>query len=77
MTKGWASFEDKYSEIKTQFIAEAFSETTVNALLAQWKAQVQEATLEASEKYGDAISISEWESALTKLQSQVDYAREH
>ena len=77
LTEGWASFTDEYEILKNEFIEGPFSASEVNILLDTWEDQIREATTEASEKYGDAISVNEWENALQQLRAQVDYAREN
>jgi len=74
---GWATYTDRYEDLKADFIAGPFSEATVNGLLMQWEAQIQAATTAASATHDDAISIAAWESAMNALRGQVDYAREH
>lgn len=73
----WASYTDLYEQKKIEFIEGPFSAASVSTLLDQWKAQVETATLEANQQYGDAISMSEWNNALYKLRTRVDYAREN
>ncbi len=75
LTGGWASFTEEYEELKTQFKNGPFSETQVNALLDSWTQQIRPATIEASNRYGDAITLSSWENAVSQLRSQLEFAR--
>lgn len=77
LTGGWASFEDEYGQLKTQFINGPLSIEQANAKLDEWKAQIHQATLEANENHSDAISISNWENAIDQLKLQLKHAREN
>ncbi len=52
-----------------------FAETQVNTLLNTWTAQIRDATIEAWQLHGDAISITQWENAVDELKEQLEYAR--
>ena len=75
LTSGWAMYETEYDQIKTEFKEGPFNIANANAMLDKWKAQVQEATIEANNLHGDAISIGQWESAVGGLESQLEFAR--
>jgi len=77
LTGGWASFEDEYDQLKTQFIEGPFSIEKADAKLDEWKSQIQQATLEANENHSDAISISTWENAIDQLKLRLQHAREN
>lgn len=71
----WASYTEKYEQQLEAFKNGAFSEVQVNTLLETWGMQIRPATLEASEIYGDALTIAEWERAVVKLRNKLDFAR--
>ena len=75
LTGGWASFEEEYQQLKSQFLNGPFSVASVNAQLDAWEAQIRAATEEASYLHSDAISVSQWENAMNKLEEQIDHAR--
>ncbi len=75
LTGGWASFEDEYQDLKTQFLEGPFSEASVNAQLDAWELQIREATEEARELHSDAVSVSQWESAMSTLEERIEHAR--
>ena len=77
LTGGWASFEEEYEELKTQFKEGPFSEGQASAKLDMWEAQIRAATEEAHEAHGDAISIPTWQASLSQLKAQLKHAREH
>ncbi len=72
---GWATYGNKYEQIKSDFFNDQFSETKVNELINTWSTQIRDATIEANTLHGDAISVSRWESAMGQLESQLDFAR--
>ncbi|MCP4352974.1 MAG: hypothetical protein GY795_46580 [Desulfobacterales bacterium] len=75
LTSGWASFTDDYNRLKAQFKEGPFSESQVNSLLDTWSDQIRNATEEAEETHGDALTVSEWERAVDKLKFQLEFAR--
>ena len=77
LTAGWASFEDEYALLKTQFKDGPFSEAKVISMLNAWALQVSNATEEADQLHSDAISMGAWQAALERLKAQLKYAREH
>jgi spore coat protein CotH len=77
LTGGWASFEDEYDQLKTHFVNGPLSIEKANAKLDEWKTQIHEATLEASENHADAVTISNWENSINQLKQQLQHAREN
>ena len=77
LTAGWASFEDEYEQALIDFKTGPLAQDRVEALLDNWSMQIREATMEATEKHGDAVSISEWESKVNQLKNQLNWAREN
>ena len=77
LTAGWVKFEDEYEQLKTQFIEGPLAESNTDALLDAWAAQIYDATKEAKDLHGDAISISNWENAIASLKAQLKFAREN
>lgn len=75
LTGAWASYTDKYSEIRTALINGPMSEPVVNAKIDEWSDQIRAATLAASELHSDAVSISDWEAAVAKLKEQLQMVR--
>tara|TARA_B000000565_G_C23488078_1_gene262609 strand:+ start:309 stop:473 length:165 start_codon:yes stop_codon:yes gene_type:complete len=51
------------------------AEQTVNYQIDQWVNQIRNATIEAGQIHNDALPTSTWEDAISKLKSQLDYAR--
>lgn len=77
LTAGWASYPEEYALLKNQFNEGPFSAQTVNDLLDAWSAQIRQATIDARELHDDAITLWQWENAVTQLKTQLDYARNH
>lgn len=77
LTGGWVKFEDEYDQLKTQFVEGPLSESQTNELLDTWTEQIRDATIEAKQAHGDAVSESAWEGAIGTLKSQLKYAREN
>ena len=75
ITGAWASYEEEYETRLTEFKENAFSSTEIDALLDTWEAQIRDATEEARQAHDDAISVSEWESAMSNMRSRIDFAR--
>ncbi|MEO1261383.1 MAG: CotH kinase family protein [Bacteroidota bacterium] len=75
LTAGWASFEEEYAALLTQFKEGPLSQEQVDMNLDKWKEQIRSATLEAHQLHDDAISIGQWEGALNQLKSQCNHAR--
>ena len=71
----WASYTQEYEAMKQAFLDGPFSEEKVDEKLAEWSEQIRAATEEAKQTHGDAISIAEWEQAMTTLKSQLRFAR--
>ena len=46
-------------------------------LLDAWVEQIRDATIEAKQAHGDAVSESAWDGAIGTLKSQLKYAREN
>ena len=47
----------------------------INGLIDQWANQIRDATVEAREMHGDAVSMGEWEASMQELKNQLDHAR--
>ncbi len=77
LVAAWVTFADEYDTLKSEFIEGPFSEAVVGPMLLEWEEQIRAATLEADQTYGDAISVGEWESALSQLKTSIQYAREN
>lgn len=75
LTGSWTNYTDLYQQKKDELINGPMSEASINQLLDTWQNQIMEATQEASDTHGDAISIAEWEAAVQRLKAQVEYAR--
>ena len=73
---GWASFENEYETALLEFKRGPLAETEVETLLDEWAEQIREATMEADEKYADAVSIAQWESSMSQLKQQLSVARQ-
>lgn len=77
LTAGWASFMTEYHQKRSEFKSGPFSESQVNRLLDTWSNQIRSAVAEANGLHDDAISVSEWETALNRLKEQLEYARDN
>lgn len=75
ITGTWASYEEEYENRLTEFKETAFSESEINALLDTWEEQIRDATLEANQAHEDAISVNNWESAMSDFRNRIDFAR--
>ena len=72
---GLGRFVMKYQLLKDTLINGPLAEQTVNLQIDQWVNQIRNATKNASQLHGDALNISDWENAVSKLKSQLDYVR--
>jgi len=72
---GWTKFEDEYEQLRTQFKEGPLSANQTDALLDKWADQIRAAIIEADEMHNDAVSVSNWESAITTLKTQLEFAR--
>lgn len=75
LTYGWTLFEDEYAQTLQEFKDDVFSQANTDQMLDKWVEQIRDATLEANQKYGDAISINQWESKVQELKDQLAHAR--
>lgn len=75
LTATWVNYENEYQQLRQTFINTSFSQASIDDRLEVWYNQIETATLEASELYGDAVTPSEWQQAISTLKSQVNYAR--
>jgi spore coat protein CotH len=77
LINGWTQFDHEYDELKSRFMEGPFSADQVNSQLEIWSAQIRNATIEADNSIHDAVSVSEWESAVDELKVRIEYARNH
>lgn len=77
LTAGWATFMTEYNQKRSEFKNGPFSENQVDQLLDAWSNQIRSAVAEADALYNEAISVTEWESALEELKEKLKYAREN
>ena len=42
-----------------------------------WVNQIRNATIDANQLHSDALTITDWENAITRLKSQLEHARNH
>ena len=75
LTAGWVSFEAEYEQKILELKEGPLSVAAIDAQLTSWIEQIRSATVEASEKHGDAISVSAWEAEIQNLISNINYAR--
>ena len=71
----WASFDEDYDRLREELISGPLAAENVDPLLEEWEAQIREATLEASETHDDALTIEEWEAALTDFKEALEFTR--
>ena len=74
---GLARFEVEYQYLKDSLINGPLAEQTVNLLIDQWVNQIRNATTDASQLHSDALNLTAWENAITRLKSQLEHARNH
>ena len=72
---GWASYLSEFESMKEHFINGPFAEERVNSMLDVWNNQIRNATQEAQDLHNDALTISEWNSAVISLKQSLDFAR--
>jgi hypothetical protein len=73
---GWTRFDEEFDRQLNRFMEGPFSKVQVDEHLDIWTEQIRQATDEASRTHDDAISVSEWEHAVSELKAQVGFARE-
>ena len=74
---GLGRFEVEYQHLKDSLINGPLAEQTVNYQIDQWVTQIRNATIDADQLYSDALTITDWENAITRLKSQLKHARNH
>ncbi len=72
---GWTLFSEKFNELKTNFLSGPFEFGEADSKIEEWAEQIRNATEEAARNHKDAVSISEWESAMEILKAQLAHAR--
>lgn len=77
LTAGWASYTQEYLSLQNTFRTGPFAKNNIDPLLDKWTEQIMDATLDASNNHGDAVSLSRWENKKTELIEQIDFAREN
>ncbi len=77
LVSAWVQFESEYDALKTEFIEGPFSDDALSPVIEKWRDQIRSSTREASDKYGDAISIGQWDNAIDQLQTRIQFAREN
>ena len=70
-----SSLDAEYDRIRAELIAGPMSEDSVQALIAEWSAQVEAAVEEAAALHADAPSVAEWRAAMAKLVSDINATR--
>ena len=75
LTYSWSTYTELFDQKKNYLISGPMSETRTDEMLDSWKNQIIEATNEASNLHGDAISVTQWETAIFILKQQLDLAR--
>ena len=75
LTYSWSTYTELFDQKKNYLINGPMSETRTDEMLDSWKNQIIEATNEASNLHGDAISVTQWETAIFILKQQLDLAR--
>ncbi len=71
----WADYEDLYESKMAFFKDQYLNEPRIDQLLNTWSAQIEDATQEAFDLHGDAVSISRWQSSMETLRTQLELAR--
>lgn len=74
---GWASFESLYNQQKMNLIEGAMSKQETDVLLDTWYEQIKNSVIEENENFDDAVSINDWEEAITKMKERLEFARTH
>ena len=72
---GLAKFTDRFAQLKDSLVNGPMSELVVNAKIDEWKQQIRNATIEASNTHTDAIDLGSWEDELNYLKYQLNHAR--
>ena len=73
----WSSYTTKYDQLKSQLINGPLSEAIVNSQLDLWVAQINNATIQASQQHNDAIDPAYWLDKVNELKAKLEYARTH
>jgi spore coat protein CotH len=77
LTAIWASYTEELENRKGELLTGPMSKLSTDAMLDMWSDQIRDATMEASELHGDAITSSQWISAINLLKNQLEYARKN
>jgi len=68
-------FEAERQAIVDEFLAGPFSQATVDAKIDEWVAQIEPAVAEASSLHADAISVSDWLTAVESFRTDLATSR--
>jgi len=75
LTATWASFTQEYEAQKALLLAGPMAQSSVEAQIDAWAAQIRAATAEASAAHDDAITMADWEAAVERLKTELDFVR--
>lgn len=75
LTYAWTLFDKEYDKRLKAFKEGPLSEERVQEKLDAWTMQIKEATQESENSFDDAISISEWERAVSTLKTSLNFVR--
>jgi spore coat protein CotH len=69
------TFEDDYARIREQFLTGPFAQERVEAKLAEWTSQIEDAVAEAAAAHSDAVPVQQWNLALEELRAGLEISR--
>lgn len=75
LTYAWTLFNEAFQQKKIEFINGPLSRERIDPLLDEWSTQIEPATQEAANLYGDAVSVNNWKAAVDVLRSSLEIAR--
>ena len=76
LTYAWTLYDEEYKNRLREFKEGPMAQEVVRENIETWAAQIRDATIEASQAHGDAITISSWEKAMVDLLTNIDFTRQ-
>jgi hypothetical protein len=71
----FVTFDEQYRSARATLLAGPLSAAQVDAQLAAWTAQIEDAVLEASQAHADAVTPERWHTAIAELQQGLEISR--
>jgi len=72
---GWTLFDTEYNAKLDYLKNVVLEENLINSRIDNWAAQIQSSVQEANTLHNDAVSVGQWQDAVSQLKSALEFAR--